>query len=260
MNIYELGHTLMFSANAKILSNLQLVIILSAVAGLFFFEFTALSVLSSLVFFYLYSILGVSITLHRYYSHKAFEFRFSILKWISTAFALFSLRGSPLGWTYIHRLHHSFSDTEKDPHSPHHLGLKLFFLKDIDPHSRKMNIFLVKDMMNKEQLFINKNYFLFIIVWVAVLLILDPAVLYFLWILPAAIVHLSQAAFNYYAHNSGYRNNDSRDKSTNNIFLWPFIMGDAWHNNHHTNAGTVSTKQRLWEIDPASWIIGAIKK
>lgn len=250
----------MFSANAKVLSNLQMAVLLFALAGLFFFEFTTLYVLLAVIFFYLYSVLGISITMHRYYSHKSFEFSSPIIKWFSTFIAIVSLRGSPLGWTYIHRLHHSFTDTEKDPHSPHNLGLKLFFLKDIEPHSSKLNMFVVKDMMNQHQLFINKYYFLIVFSWAVLLGMINPVLIYFCWILPAAVVHLSQAAFNYFAHTSGYRNFESRDKSTNNIFLWPFIMGDAWHNNHHANAKLETTKTTWWELDPAAWFIGAVKK
>lgn len=250
----------MFSANAKTLSNLQFVVIISAILGVGYLDFTLYHILTSVAFFYLYSVLGISITMHRYYSHKSFEFALPAAKWFSTLMAIVALRGSPLGWTYIHRLHHSHTDTEADPHSPHHLGLKLFFLKDVDPHSQKLNMFVVKDLMNKQQLFINKYYFLIIFSWVLLLSIINPTLLYFVWILPAAIVHVSQAGFNYFAHTNGYRNFDSRDKSTNNIFLWPFIMGDAWHNNHHANAKDATTKVKWWEIDPAAWLIKAVKR
>lgn len=250
----------MFSAKASTLSNLQIIVSIIAVAGFWFFPFTITDIAVAVIFFYLYSIVGVSITLHRYYSHKSFEFSFAFVKWISTLISVFSLRGSPIGWAYIHRLHHPYADTEKDPHSPYNLGLKLFFLKDVEPHSSKMNIFMVKDMMSKEHLFINKYYFLLILMWLFLLAVINPSLIYFAWILPIAIVQFSQASFNYFAHTSGYRNKESKDKSTNNVFLWPFILGDAWHNNHHTNAGSFTTKEKSWEIDPAAWIIRTIKK
>jgi stearoyl-CoA desaturase (delta-9 desaturase) len=250
----------MFSAKASTLSNLQIVVAIAALMGLLYMPFTLSAVAIAIVFFYVYSILGISITLHRYYSHKSFEFSFTPIKWISTLAAIVSLRGSPIGWTYVHRMHHRFSDTLQDPHSPHNLGLKLFFLKDVEPHSSKMNIFMVKDLMTKEQLFINKYYFLIVLIWAVVLALISPYLLYFAWILPVTAAHFSQAAFNYFAHTSGYKNNESKDMSANNLFLWPFIMGDAWHNNHHTNAGSFTTKQKAWEIDPAAWLIKAIRK
>jgi stearoyl-CoA desaturase (delta-9 desaturase) len=30
--------------------------------------------------------------------------------------------GSPIAFSYVHRLHHKFTDTENDPHSPKHIG------------------------------------------------------------------------------------------------------------------------------------------
>ena len=250
----------MFSAKASTLSTLQIAVVLTALLGVVFTEFTVANAIVSLIFFYLYSSVGISITLHRYYSHKSFEFTSDVVKWCCTLMSVVSLRGSPIGWTYIHRLHHSFADTEKDPHSPHNLGLKLFFFKDIESHSSKMNIFIVKDMMSKEQLLINKHYFLLIAAWIILLALINPALVFFAWVLPVAAVHFSQAAFNYFAHVTGYRNVESREKSTNNFFLWPFIMGDAWHNNHHSNAGSLTTKEQWWEIDPAAWIIRIFKK
>lgn len=250
----------MFSAKASTLSTLQVVIAIIALIGLLYVPISLTSIAIAIGFFYAYSILGTGIMLHRYYTHKSFEFAFTPIKWICTLIAIVSFRGSPIGWTYIHRMHHRFSDTPQDPHSPHNLGLKLFFIKDIEPHSSKMNIFMIKDLMTKEQLFINKYYFLIVLLWGVLLALISPYLLYFAWILPVTAVHFSQAAFNYFAHMHGYKSNESKDMSANNIFLWPFIMGDAWHNNHHTSAGSFTTKQKAWEIDPAAWFIKAVRK
>lgn len=250
----------MFSAKANTLSNLQMSLMFTTLIGFWYVDFTTVNIILAVIAFYCYNILGISITLHRYYTHKSFEFSSNLIKWVFTGLSIMSLRGSPIGWTYVHRLHHSFADTDRDPHSPYNLGLKLFFLKDVAPHSNKMNKFIVKDMMNKEQLFFNKYYFLLVLLGVILLGTLSLSAVYFLWVLPLTVVHITQAAFNYFAHTHGYRSNESKDKSTNNIFLWPFIMGDAWHNNHHSNAGSPTTKEKYWEIDPAAVIIKVIQK
>lgn len=250
----------MFSAKASTLSNLQIAVSFAAMLGLWFLDVSLSNLLISVVAFYLYSIVGISITLHRYYTHKSFEFSSNLVKWIFTGISVLSLRGSPIGWTYIHRLHHSFADTEKDPHSPHTLGFRLFFLKDVDPHSSKINKFIVKDMMNKEQLFINNYYFLFILITIIILAMVSPSLVYFAWVLPVTVSHLSQSAFNYFAHTHGYQAATATDKSTNNFLLWPFILGDAWHSNHHSNAKSVTTKEKYWELDPAAVLIKVIQK
>jgi len=250
----------MFTATASTVSKLQLVAFLVVMSGSFVVDFTVLTITSAILVFYIFNIVGISITLHRYYSHKSFEFRYSIIKKLFTFISVIMCRGSPIGWVYIHRLHHGFSDTDKDPHSPKILGFKLFGLKHLTNHSDKINKFLVKDLMTEEQLNINKHYLLYVIGYIALLAVVNIQLVYFLWALPVVIVQLSQNSFNYFGHMFGYRNFQTDDASTNNIWLFPFILGDAWHNNHHKNPALVSNKVRTFEIDPAVAIINIIKK
>lgn len=251
---------MIFSASANTITRVQIVSSVLSILGLFYFDFSTTNVITTAVCFYLFSIVGVSLTLHRYYSHKSFEFRNTFVKWLCTLFAILAGRGSPLGWVYVHRLHHAYSDQEGDPHSPHNLGFKLFGFRHIEDHSGKMKVFLVKELMTKEQLFINKWYFAIILAWLVVLGTIDISLVYFAWILPVMLVQLSQNCFNYFAHMHGHRNFETKDTSTNNIFLWPFILGDAWHNNHHANAAKYDTKVLWWEFDPVSVVISLIKK
>lgn len=250
----------MFSASATTITKVQIFTGLFAITGIMYFDFDTTNIITTIICFYLYSIIGVSLTLHRYYSHKSFEFKSTALKWICTLVAILTGRGSPLGWVYVHRLHHAYSDQEGDPHSPHNLGFKLFGFKHIEDHSGKMKVFLVKELMTKEQLFINKWYFAIILAWLVVLGCINISLIYFAWILPVMLVQLSQNCFNYFAHMHGHRNFETKDTSTNNVWLWPFILGDAWHNNHHANAARYDTKVLWWEFDPVSNVISLIKK
>src|SRR6185369_15159712 len=64
--------------------------------------------------------------LHRYASHKMFTMskgweRFFYFMTMLTQGASFL---NPRAYAIMHRMHHAFSDTEKDPHSPH-------FIKDV---------------------------------------------------------------------------------------------------------------------------------
>lgn len=251
---------MIFSASANTITRVQIVSSVLSILGLFYFDFSAVNIITTTVCFYLFSIVGVSLTLHRYYSHKSFEFKNSFTKWLCTLFAILAGRGSPLGWVYVHRLHHAYSDQEGDPHSPHNLGFKLFGFRHIEDHSGKMKVFLVKELMTKEQLFINKWYFAIILTWLVILGTVNISLIYFAWILPVMLVQLSQNCFNYFAHMHGHRNFETKDTSSNNIWLWPFILGDAWHNNHHANAAKYDTKVLWWEFDPVSVVISLIKK
>jgi stearoyl-CoA desaturase (delta-9 desaturase) len=170
--------------------------------------------------------------------------------------SLLAGRGSPLGWVYVHRQHHAYSDTEKDPHSPKFLKYKLFgFSHYKKQEEEKMQIFIVKDLMNKEQLFIHKWYMAIIMTAIVVFSLISIELLYFAWILPAFLVHISQNNFNYFGHMYGYRNFNTKDDSRNNMWLFPFILGEAWHNNHHKNPASVTTKIKHNEYDPVLSLI-----
>jgi stearoyl-CoA desaturase (delta-9 desaturase) len=250
----------MFSASSSVVSKLQLLAIIITIIGSFGVDFTVLSITSTIMIFYIFNIVGISITLHRYYTHKNFEFRYTFVKYLFTFISIIICRGSPIGWVYIHRLHHAYSDTDKDPHSPANLGFKLFGLKHIDNTSANINKFIVKDLLNQEQLNFNKYYLLYVFSYILLLVIIDIQLVYFLWALPVVLVQISQNSFNYFGHTFGYRNFETNDKSTNNAFLFPFILGDAWHNNHHKNPASISNKVKSFEIDPAAIIINLIKK
>lgn len=249
-----------FGSTSTNINGLTVATAIVALLGLLYTDmFTLGNILLSLVSFYILNILGIWMTLHRYYSHKSFEFKHVNLKWFFTLIAVLAGRGSPLGWVYLHRQHHAYSDTEKDPHSPKFNGYKLFgFQHYKKQESEKMNLFLVKDMMTTEQLFIHKWYMLILLPIIMLIGLINIEVLYFAWIVPAFLIQLSQYNFNYFGHMYGYRNFVTRDDSRNNALLFPFILGEAWHNNHHTNPKSLSTKVHSHEFDPLVTVIKAV--
>jgi stearoyl-CoA desaturase (delta-9 desaturase) len=214
--------------------------------------------LLAVIMFYVYSVLGISMMLHRYYSHKSFKLN-SLVKWVFTAFAVLAGRGSPLGWVYIHRIHHATSDTEKDPHSPHYDTFKFIGFKPVQ-ENKKINHFIVKELLTTTHIQIDKYYFLIILGFLILLSIIDVNLIFYMWAIPVFVVSVTQTMFNYFAHMKGYRNFETTDRSTNNAYLWPFILGDAWHNNHHANAQNISTKVLKHELDPIGVLINLIKK
>src|SRR5271167_4280830 len=54
---------------------------------------------------------------HRYFSHRSYKtsraFQFLLALLGTTA-----MQNGPIWWASVHRHHHKFSDTQKDPHSP----------------------------------------------------------------------------------------------------------------------------------------------
>ena len=141
------------------IARIQYVALFGSFVGAFFVPWTFLWIFVALFFFYLYGIVGMSMMLHRYWSHKSFEFQSPIVRLFFTWVAVISSRGSPIAWVHIHRTHHAYSDTDKDPHRPGKFSL--FSFKST--YIKEIKIFLIKDLMTKEQKLIHEYYLLFII-------------------------------------------------------------------------------------------------
>src|SRR5579884_2333145 len=67
---------------------------------------------------YFWRMFGITGGYHRYFAHRSYKtsrvFQF-VLAWLGCS----SLQKGPLWWAAHHREHHRYSDTPKDPHSPH---------------------------------------------------------------------------------------------------------------------------------------------
>ena len=104
------------------------------------------------------------------------------------------------------------------------------------------------------------HYFKIIFVFSLVLLLINPMLWLFVYVVPASMtVHLI-GIVNVLGHGHGYRNYETSDKSTNSWIANLVSLGDGWHNNHHANAANISTKVLKYEYDPIGVLINFIKR
>lgn len=232
---------------------IQLVALAASLLMLPFVEWSMGNILLAVLFFHLYFSVGISMMYHRFWSHKAFEFKWQWMKWALTVFACFAGRGSALSWVHIHRTHHAHSDTGDDPHRPSK-RLKLFSFNSTG--IREVNRFKIRDLLDPYNVAMHDYYLLILLGWVGFVSLFGLSALYFVWILPVCLNQIVGDLWNHYSHvDGGYRSYNTRDNSKNVPWLWPFIFGEAWHNNHHHDPKNVSTKKKWWELDPVSWLI-----
>lgn len=225
------------------------------VIGAFFVNWSLGWGLLSIAVYYLFIVVGIGVVLHRYWSHKSFEFKNTFLKHLFTFISIISARGSPIAWVHVHRTHHAHSDTDRDPHRPE----KLLWISSKKAEIAEFKPFLVKDLLTKEGKLIHEYYFLFLLGWCLLLLAINPLLLYFGWILPVVLTQIAQDIWNYVAHTDfGYRNFSTSDRSRNVIWLWPLILGEAWHNNHHHSPKSSNMSVKWWEFDPILSLINII--
>lgn len=204
------------------------------------------------------------ITLHRLLTHRSFE-TYPWLEKILSYVSVISTVGPTISWVALHRQHHAKSDTEEDPHSPYVDG-KFSFVEatkiwlGYDWKVPNIPINFVKDLMrNPTHKFIFNNYFRIIFAYCAVLMLIDPMLFLFAYVVPASMtVHLI-GVVNILGHKHGYRNYNTNDNSTNSWIANIVSLGEGWHNNHHGNPRKFYTGEKWWEWDLMGCIIKLIR-
>lgn len=208
----------------------------------------------SLVGWFFYGCFGISICFHRQLSHKSFQFQNHYVKKLSVLLGCLATGGSPLSWVGAHRLHHSFADQPKDPHSLRVDGfLRTYFhlwRSFIIPRS------MIKDLLrDKFLIFIHRQYVKIILGYVFILLLIDIKMAIFLYCAPAVISFHAFGIINTFGHSHGYRSYEVVDTSSNSWFANILTWGEGWHNNHHRYPRSHRIGLRRHEVDIGAWCI-----
>lgn len=208
--------------------------------------------LIGLVCFLWTGIVGVNVSLHRYYSHQSFKTT-KFKEWILLLSSIVTSLGSPAMWCSVHRLHHVTSDTDKDPHNPQNGILKAWFV--MWPKLSIPKRFIAPFLKTSALKFIHRNYFLINFVLLVILLLIDVKLAGFVYALPAVGCFHGAGAIGVLPHLFGYRTYEVNDKSHNNVLASIMSLGEGWHNNHHANPGRWWQGEEWWEIDPPAFMI-----
>jgi stearoyl-CoA desaturase (delta-9 desaturase) len=86
---------------------------------------------------------------HRLLSHRAWDPHW-LIENIGVFLGVFTLTGTPLTRTAVHRAHHKFADTTSDPHSPKHSTLLQMYLPQIKEF--QLDLRSVKDILRNKYL------------------------------------------------------------------------------------------------------------
>ena len=112
-------------------------------------------ILISYIIYMALALTGITRGYHRYFSHREFETT-PIIEIVMLYCGLLCGVRSPLTWAGVHRMHHAYSDTPKDPHSPKHMGKwRVFFsLYRIKSIPRKF----IKDLLKNPRIMFFHKY------------------------------------------------------------------------------------------------------
>lgn len=214
-----------------------------------------IEIISLLVFTHI-TIACVTLYLHRSQAHRSVEFhpivahamRFWL--WLTTGMVTKQ-------WVAIHRKHHRYTEEADDPHSPRVYGIcRVLFGGALLYHAASKDKEMVgtygrgtPDDWVERHVYTPHSR-----LGIGLCLLLDLAI--FGWL--GAIVWLVQmlwipfwaaGVINGIGHWWGYRNDVTRDTSTN-ISPWGILIGgEELHNNHHLDPASPRLSRRWFEFD-----------
>jgi stearoyl-CoA desaturase (Delta-9 desaturase) len=206
---------------------------------------------------------------HRYAAHGAFSMSkfwerfFYLIAYIAQG----SSYVSPRAYAIMHRMHHAYTDTEKDPHSPKYDSniFKMMW------HARQVSNNIYKHRTEIEPRFLKNlpdwplmdkiahstfSRLGWIVLYVLVYVFFAPSGWWFL-LLPIHIlmIPLQGVIINWFAHKYGTVTFKMKNTSTNLFKVDVLMMGEAYHNNHHKNPSATNFGFRWFELDPTYAII-----
>jgi stearoyl-CoA desaturase (Delta-9 desaturase) len=230
---------------------------------------------------YVVTALGVTIGFHRLLTHRSFKTS-AALRGILAALGSAAIEGPVISWVADHRKHHTFSDEQGDPHSPHvghgggwrgtlrglfHAHMGWLFIHTERGSKQRFASDLIQDPVVS---MVDRTF----IIWAVAGLALPFALGYviggtlvagltaLLWggAVRVFLVHHITYSINSVCHVFGRRRFETTDESRNVFWLALPTMGEAWHNNHHAFPTSAFHGLRRWELDPSAAVIRALER
>jgi stearoyl-CoA desaturase (delta-9 desaturase) len=202
------------------------------------------------------TIVCVTLYLHRGQAHRGITFH-PILSHFMRFWLWLTTGMITRQWVAIHRKHHRFSDNPGDPHSPHVYGIWQVLLKGAllyNTASKDSGMIAAygqgtpQDWM--EQNVYSKHSRLGITLLLAINLLCFSWWGLLIWgIQMIWIPFWAAGVVNGIGHWLGYRNGETKDRSTN-FSPWGIIIGgEELHNNHHLAPANPKLSRRWFEFD-----------
>ena len=215
----------------------------------------------SLTAYFLFYVVGEGIFLHRYFSHSAFKCKDWVAK-LGAVFAALGAFGTPISYRLLHVAHHSYSDTEKDPHSPSNGFWQSFIGLQVTDYKGTLSLLVAKRLYAVK--FYRDLEMNSIKVWWTVMLfglIINWHIPLFL-ALGSSVGMLISSFTNSAGHRYGSRRFDTKDNSRNFAWLsWICWQGSgALQNNHHAYPSRFHDSHAWYEFDIGKYLIPIIKK
>lgn len=209
------------------------------------------------------SVLMQSFFQHRYGAHRQFtmskrwERFFHLLAWVIQGPSYLH----PPTYAIMHRMHHAYSDTPNDPHSPFqqkNFATMMWRTRTLfdDLRYRRVAVEARFEGGFPEWHFLDETVggWTTPVAWGVLYTGLYIVLATHWWLFVLLPIHLvlgptHGAIVNYFGHKVGYHNYDNDDHSRNTLIVDVLTMGELFQNNHHKWAQSPNFAIRWFELD-----------
>lgn len=213
-----------------------------------------------------------TVFLHRYGSHQMFQMSafweraFYVLTFLTQGASYLN----PRAYALMHRMHHAYSDTLKDPHSPKFYKSPIAMMKTtldvyLGLYFKKIQVDASLEGGYPEWKWFDSwaDSLWLRVAWSFAYLAFYMSFASAWWqylFVPLHIVMgpVHGAIVNWCGHKYGYTNFDNQDQSKNTFFADILTMGELMQNNHHKDTHKVNFASRWFEWDPTYPLLQAL--
>jgi len=187
---------------------------------------------------------------HRYFAHRSYKMG-RVMQFLMAWGGASAMQKGPLWWAAHHRMHHKYSDTDRDVHSPlrgmwwSHVGwilCKRYMHTEWDQ---------IRDFAKYPELrWLNKYHLVPPFVLAAICFLVGGwSALFVGFFLSTVLLYHGTFTVNSLAHIFGRRRFVTDDTSRNSLLIALITNGEGWHNNHHYYQSAARQGFFWWEID-----------
>jgi stearoyl-CoA desaturase (delta-9 desaturase) len=198
------------------------------------------------IFFVVNLFLGLHVTtfMHRAWTHMSWRPKRLLNLWGLLIYTL-GFSATTIGWAAIHREHHRYSDSDRDPHSPYYISRwKILF----GPYSN-VNLSYAQDLLrDRDHLWFHKYYWHLQLVWFATLYLVTPELLWG-WMAVLGFHGFKMRLINVIGHNRNQTHSNSP------VFALLYLHGEPWHANHHEDPKNWRFGRHWYQIDLGAVLI-----
>jgi stearoyl-CoA desaturase (Delta-9 desaturase) len=212
------------------------------------------------------SSMAITMGYHRLFAHASFRTS-RLIEFLLLFFGAGAYEESALKWASMHRRHHQFTDTDKDPYNIKrgffyaHMGWFMFYKQSVEYNN-------VNDLQKNPLVMHQFKYFQFwalasgVVLPLACGLATGSWLSALLWTVPAKIAVVGHSAFfiNSFAHTFGSRPYDKTVSARDNWLGAILTNGEGYHNFHHAFPRDYRNGIRWFHWDPTKWLIWALSR